>query len=160
MNRLFTVKGAREVFHDQGARQLWNRLRHEFEKETGKVPPLGLAAWAKRTGIKVSRRDFKERSYEFRGWLRGKFPTLDTDWECSFSLDWDVMVCCLVHDLLYKLGGTKDHKREADVLIFELILERGDQRGWPLKGFYLMLGWHRFLFPWWLGGKIGAFNFD
>lgn len=66
---------------------------------------------------------------------------------CSFVPDFDIGYCCTTHDYLYRRGGWKGSRAEADKLFRDMILRHGQEKGTPLR--YVALAW-----TYWLGVRL------
>lgn len=78
--------------------------------------------------------------------LSGPLPprTFKSD-GCSCWPDGDWLECCVKHDLLYWLGGTREERKDADLELRKCVTEKGH----PIVGQVMFLG-VRISGVWWL----------
>ena len=68
----------------------------------------------------------EERCLQRTGELPAKPFTSDG---CSLSPDWEVLQCCVEHDMEYWCGGTKEERKTADQVFRECVEEHSETVG-------------------------------
>ena len=64
---------------------------------------------------------------------------------CSYFPDGDWVECCVIHDLAYWKGGTKEERKNADAMLNKCVADKGHPRTAGLMYYGVRLGG-----VWWL----------